>query len=82
MLPILLVGAGGSRSRINTARILDLSTDLPIVVEFVDTLENVPSRHRRRYIGWARHRGEGADPLLPERLRTKTIELRASYTTH
>ncbi|HEY7559793.1 MAG TPA: DUF190 domain-containing protein [Candidatus Binatia bacterium] len=31
----------GARSRIHTARILDLSTDLPIVVEIVDTLEKI-----------------------------------------
>ncbi len=31
----------GARSRVHTARILDLSTDLPIVVEIVDTLENI-----------------------------------------
>jgi PII-like signaling protein len=31
----------GARSRIHTARILDLSTDLPIVVELVDTLEKI-----------------------------------------
>ena len=31
----------GARSRVHTARILDLSTDLPIVVEIVDTLEKI-----------------------------------------
>jgi len=31
----------GARSRIHTARILDLSTDLPIVVEVVDTLDKI-----------------------------------------
>lgn len=31
----------GARSRIHTARILDLSTDLPIIVEIVDTLEKI-----------------------------------------
>lgn len=31
----------GARSRIHSARILDLSTDLPIVVEIVDTLEKI-----------------------------------------
>jgi PII-like signaling protein len=31
----------GARSRIHTARILDLSTDLPIVVELVDTLDKI-----------------------------------------
>jgi PII-like signaling protein len=31
----------GARSRIHTARILDLSTDLPIVVEIVDTLDKI-----------------------------------------
>jgi hypothetical protein len=31
----------GAHSRIHTARILDLSTDLPIVVEIVDTLEKI-----------------------------------------
>jgi len=31
----------GARSRIHTAKILDLSTDLPIVVEIVDTLEKI-----------------------------------------
>ncbi len=31
----------GARSRVRTAKILDLSTDLPIVVEIVDTLEKI-----------------------------------------
>jgi hypothetical protein len=31
----------GAHSRIHTARILDLSTDLPIVVEIVDTLDKI-----------------------------------------
>jgi PII-like signaling protein len=31
----------GARSRIHTARILDLSSDLPIIVEIVDTLEKI-----------------------------------------
>src|SRR4029078_13489760 len=31
----------GARSRVRTAKILDLSTDLPIVVEIVDTAEKV-----------------------------------------
>jgi PII-like signaling protein len=31
----------GARSRVHTARILDLSTDLPIIVEIVDTLEKI-----------------------------------------
>ena len=31
----------GAKSRIHTARILDLSTDLPIIVEIVDTLEKI-----------------------------------------
>jgi len=31
----------GARSRLRTAKILDLSTDLPIVVEIVDTLEKI-----------------------------------------
>jgi PII-like signaling protein len=31
----------GARSRIRSARPLDLSTDLPIVVEIVDTLEKI-----------------------------------------
>jgi len=31
----------GARSRIRTAKILDLSMDLPIVVEIVDTLEKI-----------------------------------------
>jgi PII-like signaling protein len=31
----------GAKSRIHTARILDLSTDLPIVVEIVDTFEKI-----------------------------------------
>ena len=31
----------GAQSRIHTARILDLSTDLPIIVEIVDTLEKI-----------------------------------------
>ncbi|HSC42558.1 MAG TPA: DUF190 domain-containing protein [Candidatus Binatia bacterium] len=31
----------GARSRVRTAKILDLSTDLPIVVEIVDTAEKI-----------------------------------------
>jgi hypothetical protein len=31
----------GARSRVRTAKILDLSTDLPIVVEIVDTQEKI-----------------------------------------
>jgi PII-like signaling protein len=31
----------GARSRIHTAKILRLSTDLPIVVEVVDTIDNI-----------------------------------------
>ena len=31
----------GARSRIRSARPLDLSTDLPIIVEFVDTLDKI-----------------------------------------
>jgi hypothetical protein len=31
----------GAHSRIHTARILRLSTDLPIVVEIVDTIDNI-----------------------------------------
>ena len=31
----------GARSRVRTAKILDLSTDLPIVIEIVDTLEKI-----------------------------------------
>jgi len=31
----------GARSRVRTAKILDLSTDLPIIVEIVDTLEKI-----------------------------------------
>jgi PII-like signaling protein len=31
----------GAQSRIHTARILDLSSDLPIIVEIVDTLEKI-----------------------------------------
>lgn len=31
----------GARSRIRSARPLDLSTDLPIIVEIVDTLEKI-----------------------------------------
>lgn len=31
----------GAHSRIHTARILDLSTDLPIIVEIVDTLDKI-----------------------------------------
>jgi len=31
----------GARSRVRTAKILDLSTDLPIIVEIVDTAENI-----------------------------------------
>jgi len=31
----------GARSRVRTAKILDLSTDLPIVVEIVDTLDKI-----------------------------------------
>jgi len=31
----------GARSRVRTAKILDLSTDLPIVLEIVDTLEKI-----------------------------------------
>jgi PII-like signaling protein len=31
----------GARSRVRTAKILDLSTDLPIVVEIVDTHEKI-----------------------------------------
>jgi PII-like signaling protein len=31
----------GARSRVHTARLLDLSTDLPVVVEIVDTLEKI-----------------------------------------
>jgi uncharacterized protein len=31
----------GARSRVRTAKILDLSTDLPIVVEIVDTLQKI-----------------------------------------
>jgi PII-like signaling protein len=31
----------GARSRVHTARILDLSTDLPIIVEIVETLEKI-----------------------------------------
>jgi uncharacterized protein len=33
----------GARSRVRTAKILDLSTDLPIVVEIVDTAEKIES---------------------------------------
>ena len=31
----------GARSRVRTAKILELSTDLPIIVEIVDTLEKI-----------------------------------------
>jgi PII-like signaling protein len=31
----------GARSRVHTAKILRLSTDLPVVVEIVDTLEKI-----------------------------------------
>jgi len=31
----------GARSRVRTAKILDLSTDLPIIVEIVDTTEKI-----------------------------------------
>ena len=31
----------GARSRVRTAKILDLSTDLPIIVEIVDTAEKI-----------------------------------------
>ena len=31
----------GARSRVRTAKILELSTDLPIIVEFVDTAEKI-----------------------------------------
>lgn len=31
----------GARSRVRTAKILELSTDLPIVVEIVDTLDKI-----------------------------------------
>jgi len=31
----------GARSRVRTAKILDLSTDLPIVIEIIDTLEKI-----------------------------------------
>jgi PII-like signaling protein len=37
-------GAGawpGGRSRVRTAKILELSTDLPIIVEIVDTAEKI-----------------------------------------
>jgi len=31
----------GARSRVRTAKILELSTDLPIIVEIVDTVEKI-----------------------------------------
>src|SRR5262245_14709746 len=31
----------GARSRVRTAKILELSTDLPIIVEIVDTLDKI-----------------------------------------
>ena len=31
----------GARSRVRTAKILDLSTDLPIVIEIVDSLDKI-----------------------------------------
>ena len=31
----------GARSRVRTAKILELSTDLPIIVEIVDTAEKI-----------------------------------------
>ena len=60
----------GARSRVRTAKILDLSTDLPIVVEIVDTLEKIDAflpRHRWRDHRRHGDRREGANPLLPQR---------------
>ena len=42
----LLIGTGGfagARSRLHTAKILRLSSDLPIVVEIVDTEDKIES---------------------------------------
>jgi uncharacterized protein len=33
----------GAASRVHTSRLLELSTDLPIVVEFVDSVEKIES---------------------------------------
>ena len=37
------VGGFGAHSRVHTAKILRLSTDLPIVIEIVDTIEKIES---------------------------------------
>ena len=59
----------GARSRVRTAKILELSTDLPIIVEIVDRAEKIePSTsHRWRDCRRAGDSGEGANQVLSKR---------------
>jgi hypothetical protein len=41
--PLLFAGLGGfgAHSRLHTAKVLRLSTDLPVVIEIVDTIQKI-----------------------------------------